>query len=336
MATINDVAKLAGVSRSTVSRAFNSDTSIKQTTKEKVMLAAQKLGYTPSLSARGLAINKKFVIGLFMTRVHEDASTYFSTIISAVNEMLPSEYLLSIVNIAGLQQNNEIINDRFDGAIVFSQSESDNPIIEKLIALHIPTAVVLRKFNNYSVDNVYANEKQAMKDVINYVSKMGHQKIGFINGSPNFTSSKVRREGLLEAVLKNHMILSSEVDKQGEFSLDSGEKLMSQIIEMPSNLLPTCVICASDDITLGALKACHGAHFKLPQKISITGYDDIPYSQITSPSLTTVVNPLRKMAKKGMEFLMYRIKNPDTKRQSFEATPSLLIRNSVKKISQNN
>lgn len=329
MVTINDVAKLAGVSRSTASRAFTPNSSIKSVTRSKVLTAAKELNYSPNISARSLVTQKKYVIGVFLSRVHADLSTFFSNIISSANEKLPSNYLLSVVGIDEVKNFDQSVRNRFDGVMVVSQTKEDDQFIQKLIDAKIPTVVILRKVATAKVDNIYANDRQAMSDLVKYIYKQGHRRIGILNGTAEFITSKVRYRGIKEQAEELDMEIIPSADKQGEFSLTSGDAMMKEILEQPREDWPSCVICASDDIALGALKACHKSGLVVPYDMSITGFDNIPYSMVTTPSLTTVDNPLSSMAERGIEVLFQRIENPQIKRQTITMNPSLVIRSSV-------
>ncbi|MBB1069586.1 LacI family DNA-binding transcriptional regulator [Limosilactobacillus sp. RRLNB_1_1] len=329
MVTINDVAKLAGVSRSTASRAFTPNSSIKQITKEKVFTAAKQLNYSPNFSARSLVTQKKYVIGVFMSRIHADMSTYFSNIISSANAGLPSNYLLSVAGIDQLEDFDQSVRNRFDGVIVVSQSKNDDTFIDKLKEARIPTVVVLRRVDLPEIDNIYANDRVAMHNLVQYIYQQGHRRLGIINGSAEFITSEVRYIGIKEQAKKLKMNIVPSATKQGQFSLTTGEVMMNEILNQPRSDWPTCVICASDDIALGALKACHQHDLSVPRDISLTGFDNIPYSMVSTPSLTTIENPLSLMIENGMKFLLQRISNSATERQTLVIEPSLIIRSSV-------
>lgn len=331
MVTINDVARQAGVSRSTASRAFVNNSSIKLETKEKVLRAAAKLGYSPNINARGLVQHKHFMIGVFFTRLHEtDTSTYFSNIITTLNSQLPTDYVLSVQGINQVKDFDQTIRNRVDGAIVFSQTTDDDPFIQKLIDANIKTVVALRKADQTEVDNVYPDDAIGITEMVKYLYEAGHRKIGFINGPTGYSSPHVRYQALMKAADKYGMQILKNASKWGHFNLASGEQLMSQIIEQPRAQWPTVVMCGSDDIAMGAIKACHQHDVHVPKDISIVGFDDIPYARVMTPSLTTISNPLAITAKRGINLLFDRINDQaPTGKQSMTISPQLVLRSSV-------
>lgn len=331
MVTINDVARQAGVSRSTASRAFVDNSSIKPETKKKVLQAATNLGYSPNINARGLVQHKHFMIGVFFTRLHEtDTSTYFSNIITTLNSQLPTDYVLSVQEINQVKDFDQTIRNRIDGAIVFSQTKEDDEFIQKLIDANIKTVVALRKADQPEVDNVYPDDAIGINAMVKYLHDAGHRKVGFINGPTDYASPHVRHDALVKAADQYGMQILKNASKWGHFKLSSGEELMSAIIEQPRNQWPSVVLCGSDDIAMGAIKACHQHNVHVPKDISIVGFDDIPYARVMTPSLTTISNPLAMMAKQGISLLFDRINNQAPMgKQTLTISPQLVRRSSV-------
>lgn len=332
MVTINDVARQAGVSRSTASRAFVENSSIKPATKEKVLKVAAEMGYSPNINARGLVQHKHFMIGVFFTRLHTtDTSTYFFNIITTLNSQLPTDYVLSVQGINQVNNFDRTVRNRIDGAIVFSQTKDDDCFIQKLIDANIKTVVALREADQPEVDNVYPDDALGISEMVKYLHDAGHHRLGFINGPTGFASPHVRHKALMKAAAKYDMQILKNASKWGHFSLASGEKLMAEIIEQPRDQWPSVVLCASDDIAIGAIKTCHQHGVHVPKDISIVGFDDIPYAQVMTPSLTTIENPLALMAKRGIGLLMDRINNQQklSGKQSLMITPQLVLRSSV-------
>lgn len=245
MVTIREVAKLAGVSMTTVSRAFNPNAVIKEETRQTIFKIANDIGYAPNLSARGLVTNKKFVIGVFLSSIHTHMSTYLSEILSNIHSALPDDYLLSVEGIDRISNFDQKVKNRFDGILVVSQSAADNEFIYKLQNNHIPMVVILRKIDNPEIDNIYADDEQAIKI--------------------------------------------------GDFNPLTGKKLMREILALPISDRPTCVLCANDDMALGAIRACYEQGVRVPDDMSIMGFDNISYAELSTPPLTTITNPIQKM-----------------------------------------
>lgn len=329
MVTIREVAKLAGVSMTTVSRAFNPKAVIKEDTRQKIFKIANDIGYAPNISARGLVTNKKFVIGVFLSSIHTNMSTYLSDILSNIHDALPDNYLLSVEGIDRIDNIEQKVKNRFDGILVVSQSAADNQFIYKMKTNHIPMVVVLRKMDNPEIDNIYPDDERAILDAVNYIANQGHQRIGFIEGRPEFEATITRRRGIEIGCAANHLVLVDDAVKVGDFSPAAGKKLMAEILQLPAATRPTCVICANDDMALGAMRACYERGVKVPDDISIMGFDNVAYARLSTPSLTTINNPIQEMASAGIKRLISIIDNPHQERLSMVMTPALVIRESI-------
>lgn len=332
MVTIREVAKIAGVSMTTVSRAFNPKAVIKEETRQRIFKIADDIGYAPNISARGLVTNKKFVIGVFLSSIHTDMSTYLSDIISNIHDSLPENYLLSVEGIDRIQSFDQKVKNRFDGILVVSQSAADNQFIYKLKNNNIPMVVVLRAMDNPEIDNIYADDEKGILDAINYIAKQGHKRIGFIEGPPSYENTIKRRRGVELGCVANHLKLVDDAIKIGDFGPITGKNLMEEILELPKEIRPTCVVCANDDMAIGAFRACYEKGIKIPEEMSITGFDDNSYSKLSTPALTTISNPIPEMASLGIKRLISTIESPK-KVRLFQSLPTkLIIRESVAKI----
>jgi len=311
MVTIREVAKIAEVSMTTVSRAYNPKSVIKESTREKILKIANDIGYIPNLSARGLVTNKKFVIGIFLSRIHTDMSIYLSDILSNIHDSLPDNYLLSIEGIDRVTSFDQNVKNRFDGILIVSQTTDDNQFIYQAKNSELPLVVILRQTDDLEINNIYSDDEQGVRSAVDYVSNNGHKKIGMINGTSNFIASIKRHHGVEQGCIDNGLNLVKEADLNGDFSSEAGQKLMNKIIDLSDETRPTCIFCANDDTALGALKACNIRGVKVPEDMSIIGFDNINYGKFSTPSLTTIDNPIKKMATKGIKRLISLINGED-------------------------
>lgn len=312
MVTIREVAKIAGVSMTTVSRAYNPNSVIKETTRQRIFKIAEEIGYSPNLSARGLVTNKKFIIGVFFSSIHTDMSTYLSDTLSNIHDMLPDEYLLSVEGIDRITNFDKKVKNRFDGILVVSQSTADDEFIFKLSNINIPAVVILRPINIPTVDNIYADDESGIKAAMKYIASKGHKKIGFISGRPTFEASIKRQHGVEIGCINNNMLLETAAVKIGDFSPISGHDLMNQILNLPMKIRPTCILCANDDMALGAIRACYEKNINIPKDISVMGFDNVSYSSLSTPTLTTINNPINEMASAGIQRLIELINHKNT------------------------
>ncbi len=334
MVTIRDVAKLAGVSMTTVSRAFNEKAVIKAETRQQILRIAKEIGYVPNYNARGLVTNRKFVIGIFFSSLKDGTSqSFLSTIISAAYEMLPDNYLLSVNDIRRITDAEGLVRNRMDGVLVVSQSERDNEFIYKIKALALPMVVINRPLNNPEIWNISGNGQVGVKQAMDYAASLGHRRVGMIEGMPGFASAVNRRQGFDEGVAANGLTVVPEAVQVGDYSSASGQVAMAKILALPRAQWPTLVFCANDDTAIGALHACFAAGVSVPQDISVIGFDDSYYAQMSVPALTTIKKPIVEMTKQGLADLLQLVEGeiPAGPIQS-KIEPRLMIRDSVRTI----
>jgi len=335
LVTIKEVAKLAGVSMTTVSRAYNPKSVIKESTRQKIFSIAKDIGYAPNLSARGLVTNKKFVIGVFLSSIHTNMSTFLSDILSNIHDGLPDNYLLSVEGIDRITDFNQKVKNRFDGVIVVSQSTADDTFIYQLKDNHIPSVVILRPIDNDDIYNIYSDDETGILEEIKLIAENGHKSIGMIGGRPEFVASIKRRRAVETGCAINALSLEPAAIKMGDYSPESGQVLMEEILELPTDQRPTCIVCANDDMAVGAIRACYENNINVPNDISIIGFDNVDYSKISTPALTTVSNPIGLMSNMAIKKLISIINDEtdnDNPQTSVVLQPKLIIRESLANI----
>ncbi|MEK5382739.1 LacI family DNA-binding transcriptional regulator [Niallia sp. FSL W8-0635] len=312
MVTIKDIAKLAGVSHTTVSRALNDSPLIKPDTKQKIKKIAEDLHYVPNFNAKSLVNQKSYTIGVFFSSIsHGTSSSFLVDVIKGVNSVLDENYSIAVNGIDTLVHFDKIIPQRFDGIIVLSQSDTDNAFIYYIQQAGIPMVVLNRRLDDPTIPNVSANDRQGAEKAVDEAIKLGHNRLGYINGKNSFRSSTERKQGFLNSLLKAHVAVKPDYMVDGDYSMESGFAEMSQLLSLPDP--PSIVFCANDDMAIGALKACFSKNKKVPDDISIIGFDDIPFAQYSTPALTTIHKPIDEISTIGMQKLIALINGEDLK-----------------------
>lgn len=330
--TIKDIARLANVSHTTVSRALNNSPFIKENTKKKIIEIANQLNYVPNYNAKSLVLNKSYNIGVFFSTISKGTSpSFFHEIIDGVNSNIEEKYNLVIKGIDDLKSLNYISKDRFDGIILVSQSESDNQVIYDVISKDIPLVVLNRKVEIDNVANILSSEKEGAYEATDYLIKNGHKDIAIIEGKEGFKSSVFRREGYINALINNKIKINNEYIVRGEYNVESGFKAMKKLLGLRK--IPTAVFCSNDDMAFGAMRAIEEHELRVPEDISIIGFDDSEFCNYVSPALTTVRKLSHKVASAGCKKLLEIINDSDkTLNDKVYISTKLIIRDSVKKI----
>lgn len=329
--TIKDIAKLAGVSHTTVSRALNDSPLINPETKERIKAIAGSMNYTPNYSARSLVLDRSYNLGLFFTTLHTGTSAGFLyEAIKGVNDVIKDEYNLIVRGIDDYKSFHKVNRKNFDGIIVMSQSESDQSFIEYASDKEIPLVVLNRPVESIQVMNFVPDDQSGAYRLTEYLVQQGHRNIAIIEGKQGFKSTQARRDGYREALRKHGISVPEAYYVSGNYDLESGHAAMSKLLELPDR--PTAVFCCNDDMALGAVKAVTERGLSVPEDISVAGFDDHLFSAFMSPALTTVRRPIEELSRAGAETLLKFIETKHSEKSVVLFHTELVIRDSVKSI----
>lgn len=327
-ATIRTIANIAGVSHTTVSRALNDSVSVKESTKTKIKEIAEQLGYVPNLNAKGLASQKNYLIGVFFTSLGVGTSdSFLSDVVHEINFNLPSEYSISINSME--ERDKSASAQKFDGALVISQAKSDDKSIDQIFNRNLPLVVLNRPIDRNDIPNITVDEYVGSKAITDYAIRLGHKNFGIIRGENNFASSHLRERGFRDALNESGLDLNTSFVANGNYLPKSGYSAMREILSGGTH--PTCVFCLNDEMAIGAIRACSDLGFRVPEDISIYGYDDTRYSKYLLPALTTVNKPTDLLARKGIKLLTKMLMGEEPVRSNVREAiePIPIIRNSV-------
>ena len=327
--TIKDIAKLANVSHTTVSRALNNSPYINEETKAKIKELAKELNYVPNYNAKSLVLLKSYVIGVFFSSITEGTSdTFFHEIIKGINKVIDKEYNLVIRGIDNYEYSQQIDKKNFDGIIVVSQSKSDDEFIRTIIEKNIPIAVINRHVDIDGIVNIMSNDTKGAYDAVDYFIKNNHKKIAFIEGNKEYESSLYRKKGYIKALEDNDIPFVEDYVISGKYNLQSGYENMKKLIALEN--IPTAVFCSNDDIAVGAMKAILESGLNVPNDISIIGFDDSNFCNYVTPPLTSVRKDALTMSEYGGTNLLNIIKNKEANKEKVYIESKLVERGSVK------
>ncbi|WP_042454450.1 LacI family DNA-binding transcriptional regulator [Neobacillus dielmonensis] len=329
MVTIKDIAKIANVSHTTVSRALNDSPLIKPGTKKKILEIATQLNYTPNYNAKSLVMQRSYTIGLFLTSITQGtSSSFFVETVKGVNQIINQNYNLFVRGIDDIHDYSMIHNKRFDGIILMSQSEVDDDFIAYLKEKDIPCVVLNRDIADPSIINILSNDREGSTQVVKHLLQNGHRDIGLIEGIKGFKSTMERREGYLKALIDYNVPIKNEYIIQGNYDMESGYNAMEKLLALDNP--PTAVFCSNDDMAIGAINAAFAHGVRVPEDISIVGFDDIEFARYTNPSLTTVKRPIEKISALGAKKILEMMNTEDDHAgEKIFVETELVIRQSV-------
>lgn len=330
--TIKDLARLANVSHTTVSRALNNSPFINEDTKEKILELAKQFNYVPNYNAKSLVLQKSYNIGLFFSTITQGTSpTFFHKTVVGVNSVIKGKYNILVRGIDDLSDFLMIDNKMFDGIIVMSQSDSDNAFIYNVLQKKIPMVVLNREVAESSLVNILSADRKGAYAAIAYLVEKGHRDIAIIEGKKGFKSTIDRKDGYLQALIENHIEIRKEYMIGGNYDTESGYNCMKILLSLKNR--PTAVFCSNDDMAVGAMKAVQETGIRIPEDISIIGFDNSEFCKYVTPALTTVKKPIREVSIAGAERLLNILEKGNFQGEKVYVPTELIIRQSVADIS---
>jgi DNA-binding LacI/PurR family transcriptional regulator len=329
--TIKDIGKLAGVSHTTVSRALNDSKLISEVTRERIKRVAKELNYVPNFNAKSLVLDKSYIIGLFFSTIANGTSSgFFQQAVIGVNSIIKDRYNVVVKGIDEYQNFRGINSNSFDGVIVMSQSDEDNSFIYYLLDKKIPVVVLNRDIKDTRIVNILSDDRRGAYELVRYLIQNGHKKIGAIEGKGNFKSSAERKEGYILAMSEEGLEIPDNYIVKGDYNIESSHKAMKQLLSLKD--IPSAVFCFNDDMALGAINATLEAGLRVPEDISIVGFDDSTFSAYISPALTTVKRAVEGMGSEGAKCLIDLIEQGKSPKSKVYIKTELIIRKSIKTI----
>lgn len=329
--TIKDIAKIANVSHTTVSRALNNSPFINEDTKKKIVDLAKELNYVPNYNAKGLVRSKSNNIGIFFSSISEGtSSSFFHDVINGINKVINKEYNLVIRGIDECSSSNIIDKQNFDGIIVVSQSQKDDEFIKMIISKEIPVVVINRVIFQDNIYNILSNDTKGAYEAVSYLIENHHRDIALIEGNKDFESTIYRRRGYVRALEDNNIIVNPEYIVSGSYNLKSGYENMNKLLSLGNR--PTAVFCANDDIAIGAMKAVLANGLSIPEDVSIIGFDNSKFCDYVVPALTSVNKNSNEISKRGAEKLLEIMADSKSKVDKIYIDAEVIKRDSVKKI----
>lgn len=326
--TIRDVARDAEVSTSTVSRYLNHSGNVDQQTAGRIALAMERLRYVPSIAAQSLRMRASRIVLLVVPDI---CNPFYSLMAKTVQKLLGDRgYVMALYDSNESMEERESIRvarQMYASGILLGSIDVKKEVIADLQNANIPT-VGLNAYREYPFDTVHVHGSEGSYLAVRHLIALGHRCIGFAGGTPHSMIADSRREGFERAMHEAGIPIDPKNVIEIGFSQSDGYAAGRYFAKL--NVLPTAICCANDQVALGLLAAMqeHGVH--IPQQLSVTGMDDIPYARISSPSLTSVTNDSVAFAREGVRMLFERIEGLVTgEPRDVVVRHELIVRSSV-------
>ena len=309
--TLEEVARLAGVSRSTVSRVINNHPNVRPETRERVQQAVRQSGYRPHPVARSLVTKCTQIIGMVIPEAVTTLFTdpFFPLLLRGATETCNAHHyqlLLSLFNgpVGREEMYQHVLHHGYLDGVLVASTSLDDPLISNLLRDQIPFVSVGRhtdkRVHYVDVDNV-SGARMAVEHLI----RLGHRRIATITGRLDMIAGQNRLEGYRQALQAHHIQVEEGLIFEGDFSESSGVMGMQRLL--PAS--PDAVFVASDMMAIGALKALRQAGCQVPHNVALIGFDDIPAASVIEPALTTVRQPIERLGSMAVDLLLSVLEN---------------------------
>jgi LacI family transcriptional regulator len=310
MANIRSVAEKAGVSVTTVSHVVNKTRFVAPETELRVRQAMQDLNYRPNILARSLRRGETKTIGLILP---DSANPFFAESARYLEEAaFQQSYSLILCNTNGdlekeRRYTDVLLNKQVDG-IIFMAAGDDKQSLLELVNRQFPVVVVDRILDHLEVDAVISDNHLSGYLATRYLLECGHKRIGIICGPSNVNPSAQRVTGYKKALTEANINANPELEVIGDFHPGSGYSGTRQLLQQAH---PTAIFACNDLMAIGALRAIREAGLSVPEDISLIGHDDIEIASYIQPALTTIAQPIERLAETAIQFLLERIEKPN-------------------------
>jgi DNA-binding LacI/PurR family transcriptional regulator len=300
---IREVAKRAGVSTATVSRVVNGTVPVGVSTERRVRSAIRALGYYPNTHARTLGSGKSHMYGLIISDI---ANPFFPDIAKHFERIAVEhgqELLIANTDYQPQRMQNcvrRMLERKVDGVAIMT-SEMDPKLIQLLNKRGVPIVFLDTGRVGRSISNIFIDYDGGIEHAIEHLVSLGHQRIAFVGGPPTLASAKTRSKAFLRSLKKHNLKFSADYMRKGNHHIDGGQNAMAQMLKLRQP--PTAVLGSNDLTAIGVMGAIHAAGLRVPEDISVMGFDDIEISSFLHPPLSTIRVPRAEIAARAFTAL---------------------------------
>ncbi|GGF15807.1 LacI family DNA-binding transcriptional regulator [Subtercola lobariae] len=326
--TSTDVAQLAGVSQSAVSRAFTEGASISEAKRARVIEAAEQLGYRPNLIARSLITRRTGIIGL---AVGDLSNPFYSQLIYKLSEKLQQRNFHLLLFTVPDRANSDdlledVINYRLD-ALVLTSTEVSSHLGARLQERGIPVVLINRTTEDTASSSVASDNEFGASEVARFLVKQGHRRLAYVAGIQNTSTNIERERGFLRALASVAGVTVQHIS--GDYDVHKSLSVARELFD-GENAGPEAIFCANDMMALSLMDALrYNLNLRVPEDVSVVGYDNIEPAAFSAYQLTTYSQPIDEMVDAAVELIVERVSSPGSAPRQIRLRGELVVRASV-------
>jgi LacI family transcriptional regulator len=329
-ATIREIADIAGVSIATVSRVVNGRGEVSDETRELVQRVVRERGYSANRSARGLSAGKTGLIGGTVPMVHYP---YFSNLLGGVAEALYEQDMRLVLCPTLHEHEREVtLLDRLlhgttDGAVIILPEESSDELEDLLNHGYRFVVVDPQVPLNERIPAVSAAHSAGADQAVRHLLSLGHRRIGIITGRRGGKATDDRRRGYFAALAEAGITPDPALEVESNFELPGGTAAAARLLDLPEP--PTAIFAFNDNMAIGTIRAARARGLRVPEDLSVVGFDDLDEADIVTPALTTIRQPLAEMGRIAVSLLVRLLDNQRLEALHVELATRLVVRDST-------
>lgn len=323
-----EIAAHAGVSQATVSRVINCQPNVREETRQRVLKVIEEMGYIPDAAARSLVTQRTTMIGLVISDI---VNPFYPELVERVEKLArDSGYAVLLCNTQRDSSKDDtyarfLVEQRAAGVLLASVAPR-SPAPQRFSQAEIPFVFVNRYLKDLSVPSVLSDNTGGAFKMTKYLIGLGHSRIAFVRGLPDTTTSQDRESGYRQCLTVHGLEIQEQLLAQGHYTRQGAREAAARLLQLPAR--PTAIFCANDYMAFGALDAASDLGFRVPEDVSIVGFDNIELSSLKAISLTTVEQPIAEMARRAMEILLDLIESDASPQEPWVEVyePRLVVR----------
>lgn len=325
--TLAEIAKVAGVSQMTASRALNNRSGVSREKREEILLIADEMGYVVNRAAQKLSGGRSHVIGM-IAQLHTPFTS--ELVMGAGSAARAAGYEMLLYSLIGSDRRPpvgvmQLLQQFADGVIALLPYEFDS--LNSLALARIPVVTVEHSAETPEFATIIADSYQGARLAVRHLAELGHRSIAFITGNERLGSARDRRRGYEDTMREFGLPLRNELVAEGDYMQRGGFEAANRLLALRPR--PTAFFCANDISALGALSAIRDAGLRVPDDISIVGFDDIPLAAQVHPPLTTVRQPMQQMGRAAVNMLLALIVGLEAPSPTITLPTELVVRSST-------
>ncbi|MFC6007644.1 LacI family DNA-binding transcriptional regulator [Angustibacter luteus] len=324
-----EVARRVGVSEATVSRVLNGKPGVSDATRESVLTALDVLGYERPSKLRG---ERARLVGLVIPELQNPIFPAFAEVLGASLAQNGLTPVLCIQTAGGVSESDFVdllMQQRVAGVVfaggLYSQRDADHEHYERILERNLPAVLLNAAIDDLGMPQIVCDDASAVEQAMGHLIALGHNRIGLVLGPEDHVPSERKLSTARMLAREAGIELGADQVVRSQYSLQAGQAAASKLIDRGV----TGVICASDPLALGAIRAVRRARLSVPEDISVVGYDDSAFMSCTEPPLTTVRQPIEAMGRAAVDLLMRQIGGEDASSDELFFEPELVVRRST-------